>query len=964
MGTPVQIGNYTLLTTLGIGAFGKVKLAQHNITNKKVAVKIINKSRIKNLDIMDKVRREIHILRMCSHPHIIRLYEVIDTPSDIFVVMEYVPGGELFDHIVAEGRLNPDEARSIFQQIISGVEYCHFHRIVHRDLKPENLLLDAHKNIKIADFGLSNWMVDGQFLRTSCGSPNYAAPEVISGTLYAGSEVDVWSCGVILFALLAGSLPFDDESIPSLFRKIKSGDYDMPTHFGELVRHLIPLMLVVDPMKRITIPEIRRHPWFITRLPFYLSLPPFKIEREERLLDPDVVAEVCSLQLEGSTPEKVVMAVQRRIKRVDFRVAYELLLGHKKANLRKEELRQLRETKHAIGKSSSTTSVSGSCSGGVMTAGKEGGRSPTAAAVGEAAAVLGAGADCGGGAGSSQSANHVAGEISSAIAVTTATAVARALGAGPVIEAVVIREGVELASMSKTADGRSNGLATAIGIPPPIPSAKRSNKRRRWYLGIQSKKEATHVMTEVYRSLIYLGCDWWELSPFKVNCRWKPNAPRPGRDTGSPHLSSPKGNRFSAPSLRARRVNGKVVESIALSALLEGVSESISTSNPASPPTSSAGRDSGPIRDFPSPSGNTARESGKGRRDSDKTGVSTGGGDGANGSEAVANGSRAVANGPNLGRDRTSLAGGKQEETVCVVGAESWTVDGEATTTTTTPSTAAKEQRYWARRNDSSPSPPGDLDGDPAVASVAGIGTHREEVSAGDDQSSAVKMNGGDPLAAVGVSDGGDEGSGADLGVTERDGCAGAGEGCRPQDTGEDFPYRRPEFEVKMCLSLYKVQSHVYLLDFQKLEGDPFGFMSLCAKVVSHLKLLSAQSKQTSTAALKQCRPQGAHHRRCVSESSGVGGRGMERVGGGGAASADRRNAAHSLITLAQQHPKGSSESPRAKDADQSSGGSPALPERNPSASPPSRGHSSDGHQRSTGTVAPNAKPDDMDTSS
>ena len=293
--------------------------------------------------------------------------------------------------------------------------------------------------------------------------------------------------------------------------------------------------------------------------------------------------------------------------------------------------------------------------------------------------------------------------------------------------------------------------------------------------------------------------------PTQVNCRWKPNAPRPGRDTGSPHLSSPKGNRFSAPSLRARRVNGKVVESIALSALLEGVSESISTSNPASPPTSSAGRDSGPIRDFPSPSGNTARESGKGRRDSDKTGVSTGGGDGANGSEAVANGSRAVANGPNLGRDRTSLAGGKQEETVCVVGAESWTVDGEATTTTTTPSTAAKEQRYWARRNDSSPSPPGDLDGDPAVASVAGIGTHREEVSAGDDQSSAVKMNGGDPLAAEGVSDGGDEGSGADLGVTGRDGCAGAGEGCRPQDTGEDFPYRRPEFEVKMCLSLYKV---------------------------------------------------------------------------------------------------------------------------------------------------------------
>ncbi|CBN77875.1 SNF1-related protein kinase [Ectocarpus siliculosus] len=335
--THLEIGDYRLVKTLGVGAFGKVKLAQHVVTNKKVAVKIINKSRIKNLDIMDKVRREIHILRMCSHPHIIRLYQVIDTPSDIFVVMEYVSGGELFDHIVSEGRLDPDEARSIFQQVISGVEYCHFHRIVHRDLKPENLLLDAHGNIKIADFGLSNWMLDGQFLRTSCGSPNYAAPEVISGTLYAGAEVDVWSCGVILYALLCGSLPFDDESIPSLFKKIKSGMYSLPSHLSQLARDLIPRMLVVDPMKRITIPEIRRHPWFTHKLPAYLSRPHFKIEKEERALDQEVVAEVCLLKLPGATPEKVAMAVQRRSKRADIRVAYELLLDSKKAKIRKED---------------------------------------------------------------------------------------------------------------------------------------------------------------------------------------------------------------------------------------------------------------------------------------------------------------------------------------------------------------------------------------------------------------------------------------------------------------------------------------------------------------------------------------------------------------------------------------------------------------------------------------------------
>ncbi|CAN0305466.1 unnamed protein product, partial [Laminaria digitata] len=209
-------------------------------------------------------------------------------------------------------------------------------RIVHRDLKPENLLLDAHGNIKIADFGLSNWMLDGQFLRTSCGSPNYAAPEVISGTLYAGAEVDVWSCGVILYALLCGSLPFDDESIPALFKKIKAGMYSLPSHLSQLARDLIPRMLVVDPMKRITIPEIRRHPWFTTKLPFYLSLPPLKIEKEERALDEGVVADVCALRLRGPTPEKVAMAVQRRNKRPDIRVAYELLLDHKKAKLRKE----------------------------------------------------------------------------------------------------------------------------------------------------------------------------------------------------------------------------------------------------------------------------------------------------------------------------------------------------------------------------------------------------------------------------------------------------------------------------------------------------------------------------------------------------------------------------------------------------------------------------------------------------
>jgi 5'-AMP-activated protein kinase catalytic alpha subunit len=177
----VKIGHYILGETLGVGTFGKVKIGTHQVTGHKVAIKILNRQKIKNLDVVTKIRREIQNMKLFRHPHIIKLYQVISTPSDIFMVMEYVSGGELFDYIVKHGRLKEHEARRFFQQIISGVDYCHRHMIVHRDLKPENLLLDSNLHVKIADFGLSNMMLDGEFLRTSCGSPNYAAPEVISG---------------------------------------------------------------------------------------------------------------------------------------------------------------------------------------------------------------------------------------------------------------------------------------------------------------------------------------------------------------------------------------------------------------------------------------------------------------------------------------------------------------------------------------------------------------------------------------------------------------------------------------------------------------------------------------------------------------------------------------------------------------------------------------------------------------
>ncbi|KAG5618524.1 hypothetical protein H5410_018348 [Solanum commersonii] len=266
--------NYRVGKTLGHGSFGKVKIAEHLLTGHKVAIKILNRRKMKTPDMEEKLRREIKICRLFVHPHVIRLYEVIETPTDIYVVMEYVKSGELFDYIVEKGRLQEDEARKFFQQIIAGVEYCHKNMVVHRDLKPENLLLDARRNVKIADFGLGNIMRDGHFLKTSCGSPNYAAPEVVSGKLYAGPEVDVWSCGVILYALLCGTLPFDDENIPNLFKKIKSGVYTLPSHLSPLARDLIPRMLIVDPMNRISVPDIRQHQWFKIHLPRYLAVPP------------------------------------------------------------------------------------------------------------------------------------------------------------------------------------------------------------------------------------------------------------------------------------------------------------------------------------------------------------------------------------------------------------------------------------------------------------------------------------------------------------------------------------------------------------------------------------------------------------------------------------------------------------------------------------------------------------------
>ncbi|KAJ3605820.1 hypothetical protein NHX12_027864 [Muraenolepis orangiensis] len=322
----VKIGHYILGDTLGVGTFGKVKVGQHELTKHQVAVKILNRQKIRSLDVVGKIRREIQNLKLFRHPHIIKLYQVISTPTDIFMVMEYVSGGELFDYICKNGKLEEKESRRLFQQIISAVDYCHRHMVVHRDLKPENVLLDAQMNAKIADFGLSNMMSDGEFLRTSCGSPNYAAPEVISGRLYAGPEVDIWSSGVILYALLCGTLPFDDDHVPTLFKKICDGIFFTPPYLNPAVVGLLKHMLQVDPMKRATIKEIREDEWFKEDVPTYLF--PEDPSYSNNMIDDEALKEVCEKL--KCTEEEVLTCLYSRNNQDPLTVAYHLIIDNRR----------------------------------------------------------------------------------------------------------------------------------------------------------------------------------------------------------------------------------------------------------------------------------------------------------------------------------------------------------------------------------------------------------------------------------------------------------------------------------------------------------------------------------------------------------------------------------------------------------------------------------------------------------
>ncbi|XP_078675679.1 serine/threonine-protein kinase MARK1-like isoform X15 [Branchiostoma floridae x Branchiostoma belcheri] len=255
-----HIGKYRLLKTIGKGNFAKVKLARHVPTGKEVAIKIIDKTQL-NPSSLQKLFREVRIMKMLNHPNIVKLFEVIETEKTLYLVMEYASGGEVFDYLVAHGRMKEKEARAKFRQIVSAVQYCHQKRVVHRDLKAENLLLDSDMNIKIADFGFSNEFTPGNKLDTFCGSPPYAAPELFQGKKYDGPEVDVWSLGVILYTLVSGSLPFDGQNLKELRERVLRGKYRIPFYMSTDCENLLKRFLVLNPLKRGSLEAIMRDRW-------------------------------------------------------------------------------------------------------------------------------------------------------------------------------------------------------------------------------------------------------------------------------------------------------------------------------------------------------------------------------------------------------------------------------------------------------------------------------------------------------------------------------------------------------------------------------------------------------------------------------------------------------------------------------------------------------------------------------
>ncbi|XP_049309812.1 serine/threonine-protein kinase MARK2 isoform X5 [Bactrocera dorsalis] len=322
--TEEHIGKYKLIKTIGKGNFAKVKLAKHLPTGKEVAIKIIDKTQL-NPGSLQKLFREVRIMKMLDHPNIVKLFQVIETEKTLYLVMEYASGGEVFDYLVLHGRMKEKEARVKFRQIVSAVQYCHQKRIIHRDLKAENLLLDSELNIKIADFGFSNEFTPGSKLDTFCGSPPYAAPELFQGKKYDGPEVDVWSLGVILYTLVSGSLPFDGSTLRELRERVLRGKYRIPFYMSTDCENLLRKFLVLNPAKRASLETIMSDKWM--NMGFEDDeLKPY-IEPKQDLADPKRIGKTEALVAMGYNRQDIEVSLSQV--RYDDVFATYLLLGRK-----------------------------------------------------------------------------------------------------------------------------------------------------------------------------------------------------------------------------------------------------------------------------------------------------------------------------------------------------------------------------------------------------------------------------------------------------------------------------------------------------------------------------------------------------------------------------------------------------------------------------------------------------------